>query len=148
MHQEFERISLDMLRSELADRNMRYTIETYGCQMNVRDSEIIAGMLDAVGMKSTEDRSEADLILFNTCCVRDHAEKRLLGNIGALPAKRGQAGLGNRRVRMHDAAKGGRRKTISQIPVCRYHIWYAYAGSAAGYAENSFQRRACSCRFR
>lgn len=94
MHQEFERISLDMLRSELADRNMRYTIETYGCQMNVRDSEIIAGMLDAVGMKSTEDRSEADLILFNTCCVRDHAEKRLLGNIGALrPLKEAKPGL-------------------------------------------------------
>ncbi|MBR0444709.1 MAG: radical SAM protein, partial [Clostridia bacterium] len=67
------------------DENTRkYYIETYGCQMNVRDSELMAGVLRKEGYTAASSPEEADLILFNTCCVRDHAEKRLMGNIGAL----------------------------------------------------------------
>lgn len=61
-----------------------YYIETFGCQMNVRDSETAAGLLESLGFSRGEDKQGADLILFNTCCVRDHAEKRVFGNIGAL----------------------------------------------------------------
>ena len=61
-----------------------YYIETFGCQMNVRDSETAAGLLETSGYTRAESRDSADLILFNTCCVRDHAEKRVFGNIGAL----------------------------------------------------------------
>lgn len=61
-----------------------YYIETFGCQMNVRDSETAAGLLETLGFSRGEDKQSADLILFNTCCVRDHAEKRVFGNIGAL----------------------------------------------------------------
>ena len=75
---------LQRLQYELADRDLGYFVETFGCQMNVRDSEIIAGMLESAGMHAVSMKEDADLILFNTCCVRDHAEKRLLGNIGAL----------------------------------------------------------------
>ncbi|MCR5809665.1 MAG: tRNA (N6-isopentenyl adenosine(37)-C2)-methylthiotransferase MiaB [Clostridiales bacterium] len=60
----------------------RYFIETYGCQMNEHDSEKIAGMLEAIGFVGTDEKSSADLILFNTCCIRDHAEKRTFGNVG------------------------------------------------------------------
>ena len=61
-----------------------YYIETFGCQMNVRDSETAAGLLETLGFSRGTDKENADLILFNTCCVRDHAEKRVFGNIGAL----------------------------------------------------------------
>ena len=57
---------------------------TYGCQQNENDSERIRGMLDKMGYDFTDDKDEADLILFNTCAVREGAEMRVLGNIGAL----------------------------------------------------------------
>ena len=64
--------------------NHMYYIETFGCQMNVRDSETAAGLLETLGYSRGTDKESASLILFNTCCVRDHAEKRVFGNIGAL----------------------------------------------------------------
>lgn len=62
----------------------KYHLETYGCQMNVHDSELIAGILVALGMEKAEGRPEADLIIFNTCCVREGAEDRVYGNLGKL----------------------------------------------------------------
>ncbi len=59
-------------------------VRTYGCQMNVSDSEKIKGVLELLGYTICEDPAEADFIISNTCAVRDHAEKRVLGNIGAL----------------------------------------------------------------
>ena len=59
-----------------------YHIETYGCQMNVRDSETMAGLLESLGMRRAASMQEADVIVFNTCCVRDHAERRVFGNVG------------------------------------------------------------------
>ncbi len=70
--------------SENAGRNLSFFVETFGCQMNVRDSETIKGELSSMGYTEAANKESADLILFNTCCVRDHAEKRLMGNIGAL----------------------------------------------------------------
>ena len=72
----------------IQDKNKTYYIETYGCQMNVRDSETIAGLLQGMGYSPSETKEKADVILFNTCCVRDHAEKRLLANIGALKERK------------------------------------------------------------
>lgn len=59
-------------------------IHTYGCQQNVADSEKIKGMLHLCGFDFTESPEEADFILFNTCAVREHAEDRVFGNVGAL----------------------------------------------------------------
>ena len=59
-----------------------FKLNTYGCQMNDRDSEKIAGMLRDMGYQQTEDTNIADVILFNTCCVRENAENRLYGNLG------------------------------------------------------------------
>lgn len=59
-------------------------IHTYGCQGNVSDSERIMGMLKSMGYEFTEELSEADFILYNTCAVREHAEDRVFGNIGIL----------------------------------------------------------------
>ena len=57
-------------------------INTYGCQQNVSDSEKIKGIMESMGYAITEDYTEADFVLFNTCAVRGHAEDRVFGNIG------------------------------------------------------------------
>ncbi|GAB6087864.1 tRNA (N6-isopentenyl adenosine(37)-C2)-methylthiotransferase MiaB [Alkaliphilus crotonatoxidans] len=62
----------------------KYIIVTYGCQMNEHDSEKLAGMLQNMGYEATDDKAEADLIIFNTCCVRENAELKVYGNLGAL----------------------------------------------------------------
>lgn len=59
-------------------------VVTYGCQQNVADSEKIKGMLEIMGYGFTEERTKAKLIIFNTCAVREHAEDRVFGNVGAL----------------------------------------------------------------
>lgn len=59
-------------------------VVTYGCQQNVADSEHIKGMLEKMGYGFTQDRLSAKLIIFNTCAVREHAEDRVFGNVGAL----------------------------------------------------------------
>ena len=61
-------------------------VRTYGCQQNVSDSEHMKGQLAAMGFGFTENPEEADFILFNTCAVREHAEDRVFGNVGALKA--------------------------------------------------------------
>ena len=72
--------AMDALRA-MATRPQSYHIVTYGCQMNAHDSEKLAGMLLMMGMREAPDRKQADLVLFNTCCVRENAERRALGNI-------------------------------------------------------------------
>jgi len=72
------------LRAHIARNGLTYHIETYGCQMNAHESEKASGVLDALGFSAAGEKREADLILFNTCCVREHAEARLSGNVGAL----------------------------------------------------------------
>ena len=65
----------------LPHRPGSYHVVTYGCQMNAHDSEKIAGMLEEMGMVPSEKREEADFVIFNTCCVRENAERRALGNV-------------------------------------------------------------------
>ncbi len=72
------------LKAFCGGRKLAYHIETYGCQMNVRDSEELSGMLETLGCVRAASLEKAGLILFNTCCVRDHAEARVRGNVGAL----------------------------------------------------------------
>ena len=64
--------------------NKTYHIVTYGCQMNEEDSEKMSGMLKSMGYEKTENRDEASIIIFNTCCVRENAENRVYGNLGEL----------------------------------------------------------------
>ncbi|MEG1416468.1 MAG: tRNA (N6-isopentenyl adenosine(37)-C2)-methylthiotransferase MiaB [Clostridium sp.] len=61
-----------------------YFIETWGCQMNEEDSEKMAGMLEGMGYSKTDTRDAADVIIFNTCCVRENAELKVYGNLGEL----------------------------------------------------------------
>ena len=61
---------------------MRVFIETYGCQMNVADSETMAGVLERAGMSLSDRAEDADAIIINTCAIREHAEQRVLGRLG------------------------------------------------------------------
>jgi tRNA-2-methylthio-N6-dimethylallyladenosine synthase len=67
-----------------SSRDKKYFIKTWGCQMNVHDSEKIAGVLSLLGYNAVDNENEADLIIFNTCCVREHAEVKVYGNLGRL----------------------------------------------------------------
>ncbi|MDE6104756.1 MAG: tRNA (N6-isopentenyl adenosine(37)-C2)-methylthiotransferase MiaB, partial [Clostridia bacterium] len=62
----------------------RFHIVTYGCQMNVHESEKIAGMLSELGYTSCDEMQSADVVVFNTCCIRENAENHAFGNIGML----------------------------------------------------------------
>jgi tRNA-2-methylthio-N6-dimethylallyladenosine synthase len=64
----------------------RFFVRTFGCQMNEHDSERIAGLLAADGMVAAERADDADVIVLNTCCIRENADERLYGNLGHLKA--------------------------------------------------------------
>lgn len=70
-----------------------YHIQTYGCQMNEHDSEVLAGILEDMGYRRADGPAQADVILLNTCCVRESAEQRVLGELGRL--KRHRSGKGD-----------------------------------------------------
>lgn len=65
-------------------KNKKYCVVTYGCQMNLHESEKISGILSGMGMSSVNEPENADVVVFNTCCIRDTAERRALGNIGKM----------------------------------------------------------------
>lgn len=81
-----QRAYANRVKNILAEREVRNPkahIVTFGCQQNVSDSERIKGMLSLCGYTLTDDIEKADFILFNTCAVREHAEDRVYGNVGA-----------------------------------------------------------------
>lgn len=65
-------------------KNKKYCLVTYGCQMNLHESEKISGILSGMGMSAVNEPENADVVVFNTCCIRDTAERRALGNIGKM----------------------------------------------------------------
>ncbi len=70
----------------------KYLITTFGCQLNENDSEKLAGITEKLGYEKTENLQEADLVIFNTCCVRENAEERLFGKLGELKKQREEKG--------------------------------------------------------
>jgi tRNA-2-methylthio-N6-dimethylallyladenosine synthase len=65
-------------------KNKTFFVRTYGCQSNIRDSEIIKGILLKMGYKESKDINKANLVILNTCAVRENAEKKVFGEIGLL----------------------------------------------------------------
>lgn len=74
-------------------KNLKYSILTMGCQLNENDSEKLCGMLEKMGYAKTENQTDADLVLFNTCCVRENAEDKLFGKLGELKRLKEQKGI-------------------------------------------------------
>ncbi len=81
---EYSQLLCDILRSRARGKSPMALVRTYGCQQNVADSERLKGMLAEMGCEFTDDENDADIIIFNTCAVREHAEDRVFGNVGAL----------------------------------------------------------------
>ena len=75
------------------NKNLKYNILTFGCQLNENDSEKLCGMLEEMGYTKTAKPEEADIALFNTCCVRENAEDKLFGKLGELKRLKEQKGL-------------------------------------------------------
>lgn len=93
----------------------RYLVRTFGCQMNEHDSERLAGLLEAQGLVATESAEDADVVVLNTCCIRENADNRLYGNLGQLRA------LKQRRPGMQIAVGGclaqkDREKVLEKAP--------------------------------
>lgn len=74
------------------NKDGKYAVLTMGCQLNENDSEKIAGMLEKAGYSKTDDLKEANVIVFNTCCVRENAEDRLFGKLGEVKKYKEQNG--------------------------------------------------------
>src|SRR5262245_19474319 len=70
--------------SETSGMPRKYLIETFGCQMNVHDSERMAGLLEQAGFEATDDAQQADVVVINTCSVRERAEDKLYTRLGEL----------------------------------------------------------------
>lgn len=88
----------DLVRTVIASRypeaHPKAFVHTYGCQGNVADGERLKGMLQDMGYDFTERAEEADLVLYNTCAIREHAQDRVFGNVGALkPIKKQRPGM-------------------------------------------------------
>lgn len=75
---------IHLVREAHGSKLKRYNISTFGCQMNENDSERLAGMLTEMGYVPSEKQEECDLIIYNTCCVRENAEFKVYGHLGAL----------------------------------------------------------------
>ncbi len=75
---------MHMIREQNPEADKKYSISTFGCQMNENDSEKLAGMLESMGYKHADSPEKSDLILYNTCCVRENAEFKVYGHLGSL----------------------------------------------------------------
>ena len=74
----------EIIRKKIKNKDYKYVILTFGCQLNENDSEKISGMVEEMGFFRTEKFEDADLVIFNTCCVRENAEERLFGKLGEI----------------------------------------------------------------
>jgi tRNA-2-methylthio-N6-dimethylallyladenosine synthase len=83
-----------VIEPQASGRPRTYEIRTYGCQMNVHDSERLAGLLEEAGYRKPAQYAQADVVVFNTCAVRENADNRLYGSLGnLLPAKKARPGM-------------------------------------------------------
>ena len=115
----------------MPDAPKSYHVVTYGCQMNAHDSEILAGMLRDMGMEEAADRESADFVLFNTCCVRDNAERRALGNVTWLKEVR------KKNPRLMIGVCG----CMIQQPLCGFGVWHGEPVPPAGTDAQSAGKR-------
>lgn len=75
---------IDRLRLRIKDKGLTYYITTLGCQMNVRDSEKLKGILEDIGYSEAQKEDQAHFVIYNTCCVRENAELKVYGRLGYL----------------------------------------------------------------
>lgn len=77
---------INELSKNIKGKNLKYCVSTYGCQMNVNDSQKLEDILEQIGYVQVDKEADADFVLYNTCCVRENAEQKVYGNLGHLKA--------------------------------------------------------------
>ena len=77
---------INELSKNIKGKGLKYCVSTYGCQMNVNDSQKLEDILEQIGYIKTDQEADADFVLYNTCCVRENAEQKVYGNLGHLKA--------------------------------------------------------------
>lgn len=103
----------------------RFYLHTMGCQMNDHDSEVITGILLSLGYQSTEEVEEADLILYNTCCVRENPERKVYGHIGSYKAlKEKNPPTDYRDLRLYAPAETGTAETVKGTAPFGSSVWH------------------------
>ena len=90
---ELQKEFIEKVKELNKEKVLKYNILTMGCQLNENDSEKLCGMLEEMGYEKTEKSEEADISLFNTCCVRENAEDRLFGKLGELKKIKEKTGM-------------------------------------------------------
>ncbi|MCH5245684.1 MAG: tRNA (N6-isopentenyl adenosine(37)-C2)-methylthiotransferase MiaB [Muribaculaceae bacterium] len=85
-------------KNQARSETRRLYIETYGCQMNVADSEVVASVMEMAGYETTDMADDADAILLNTCSIRENAEQKIVGRLAALASMRRKRGKNARRL--------------------------------------------------
>lgn len=90
---ELQKEYIEKVKKINEGKTLKYSILTMGCQLNENDSEKLSGMLEEMGYSRTENSEEADISLFNTCCVRENAEDRLFGKLGELKKIKEKTGM-------------------------------------------------------
>ena len=90
---EMQKEYMDKVKVLNLNKKLKYTILTMGCQLNENDSEKLCGMVEKMGYTLTQKQEEADLALFNTCCVRENAEDKLFGKLGELKKLKEKKGI-------------------------------------------------------
>ncbi len=111
--------------------NRTYVVETYGCQMNVHDSERIAGLLDEAGFIPVEPGTQADIVVFNTCAVRENADNKLYGNLSFLaPIKKANPNMQIAVGGCLSAKRSG--NDFKEGPVCGCGLWNSQCWLTSG----------------
>jgi len=90
---EIQKEYIEKVKNEIAGKVLKYTIFTMGCQLNENDSEKLRGMIEQMNYIYTDKVGEADLVLYNTCCVRENAEDKLFGKLGELKREKEERGI-------------------------------------------------------
>lgn len=112
-----KRSTFSSLKSGASPKPQAVYIKTFGCQMNVRDSEVIAGLLRAKSYELTADPADADVVIFNTCSVRQHAEDKVWSEIGRIAKSPAAYGMRRTAQKSERAVRGTRYAVRNQRPL-------------------------------
>ena len=123
---EQELTYIDKVKELNKGKKLKYYIMTMGCQLNENDSEKLMGMLEKMNYEKTDEMKEADIVVFNTCCVRENAEERLFGKVGEVKKQKEDNRHNYCNWWLYDARRTHLKKIKRKLSICRYNIWNTY----------------------
>ncbi len=109
-----------------SDNIKKYYILTMGCMLNENDSEKLCGMIEKMGYEKCNNPMEANLIVFNTCCVRENAEDKLFRKTWRIKELQKRHWSNYCYWWLYDTGKTYSRKVKKELPIFRYNVWNSY----------------------